>query len=218
MAAGVRGITKASSGRLSPKNEPGTDVFQDLGGLRAAVGGEVVQYHYAALVEGRGQLGFDIKVEEFSVHRPADHPRRVQPVMAQGRDEGLSVPVSERSVINQTCPALGPTGRLGHVDLQGPSAGVSIPRIDPFSRFDVNEYQSCQHVAHEGLAATDPYRAGRCDVGPLLPGGPQVFFVCQAEAAQMPPNRDAVGVDALDFPKFDHQLIEGQAALFPDRA
>jgi len=44
------------------------------------------------------------------------------------------------------------------------------------------------------------------------------FFVCQAEAAQMPPNRDAVGLDALDFPKFDHQLIEGQAALFPDRA
>ena len=97
MAAGVRGITKASSGRLSPKNEPGTDVFQDLGGLRAAVGGEVVQHHDVALVEGRGQLGFDMKVVEFSVHRPADHPRRVQPVMAQGGDEGLpSGPPSNR--------------------------------------------------------------------------------------------------------------------------
>ena len=127
-------------------------------------------------------------------------------------------PVSERSVIDQTCPTLGPTGRLGHVGLEGPSAGVSIPRIDPFSRFDVNECQSCQHVAHEGLAATDLYPAGQCHIRPLLPGGPQVFFVCQSEAAQMPPNRYAVGLDALDFPQLDHQLIEGQVALFPDRA
>jgi len=64
MAAGVRGIRKASSGRLSPKNEPGTDVFEDFGGLRAAVGGEVFQDHHVSLVQGRGQLGFDMKVEE----------------------------------------------------------------------------------------------------------------------------------------------------------
>jgi len=97
MAAGVHGITKASRGRLSRKNEPGTDVFQDLGGLRAAVRGEVVQDDNVALVQGRGQLRFNIKVEEFPIYRPADHPRRVQPVMAQGRDEGLpSGPPSNR--------------------------------------------------------------------------------------------------------------------------
>ena len=44
------------------------------------------------------------------------------------------------------------------------------------------------------------------------------FFVCQAEAAQMPPNRDAVGFHALDVTEFDHQLIEGQVALFLDPA
>jgi hypothetical protein len=117
MAAGVRGITKASSGRLSPKNEPGTDVFQDSGGLRAAVRGEVVQDDNVALVLGRGQLRFNIKVEEFPIYRPADHPRRVQPVMAQGGDEGLSVPVAEWGVIDQTRPALRPSGRLDHVGL-----------------------------------------------------------------------------------------------------
>ena len=43
-----------------------------------------------ALVQGRGQLGFDMKVEEFPVHRPIEHPRRIQPVMAQGGDEGTA--------------------------------------------------------------------------------------------------------------------------------
>ena len=42
------------------------------------------------------------------------------------------------------------------------------------------------------------------------------FFVRQAKAAQMPPNRDTVGFHALDFPQFDHQLIKGQITLFPD--
>jgi len=34
----------------------------------------------------------------------------------------------------------------------------------------------------------------------------------------MPPNRDTMGLDALDLPQFDHQFIEGQVALFPDPA
>ena len=72
-----------------------------------------------ALVQGRGQLGFDIKVEEFAVQRPTDHPRRVQSVMAQGSDEGLSVPVAEGGVIHQTRSVWCPPGRLGHVGLEG---------------------------------------------------------------------------------------------------
>lgn len=42
------------------------------------------------------------------------------------------------------------------------------------------------------------------------------FFVCQAKAAQTPPNRDTVGIDALDLTKFDNQFIKGQVALFLD--
>ena len=59
-----------------------------------------------ALVQGRGQLGFDIKVEEFAVHRPVDDPWRVKPVMAQRGDESLRVPVAEGGVIDQPPPAV----------------------------------------------------------------------------------------------------------------
>ena len=143
------------------EQEPGANVFQDRGGLRTSVGSKVVQYHDVALLQGRGQLGLDMEVEEFAVQRSADHPRRIQPVMAQGGDEGLSVPVAEGGVIHQTRSAWCPPGRLGHVGLEG-----SL----------VDECQPCQHVAHEGLAATDPYPAGQCDVRPLLLDRPQVFF------------------------------------------
>ena len=40
-----------------------------------------------ALVQGRGELGFDIKVKEFPVYRPVDDPGCIQPVMAQRGDE-----------------------------------------------------------------------------------------------------------------------------------
>ena len=43
-----------------------------------------------ALVQGRGQLGFDVAVEDFAIDRPADDPGRVQPVVAQRGDEGLA--------------------------------------------------------------------------------------------------------------------------------
>ena len=38
-------------------------------------------------MQGRGQLGLDIAVKDFAVYRPVDDPWRVQPVMAQRRDE-----------------------------------------------------------------------------------------------------------------------------------
>ena len=114
-----------------------------------------------ALVQGRGQLGFDIKVEEFAVHRPAYDPGRVQPVVAQGGDEGLGLPVAKASVIDQTRPAGRPSGRLGHVRLE---------------RCFVDKCQPCQHVTHEGLAVRDPDAPGQCDIRPLLLDRPQVFF------------------------------------------
>lgn len=42
------------------------------------------------------------------------------------------------------------------------------------------------------------------------------FFVCQAEAAQVPPDRDAVGRNAMPVTLLDHQFIKCQTALFPD--
>ena len=131
-----------------------------------------------ALVQGRGQLGFDIKVEEFAVHRPAYDPGRVQPVMAQGGDEGLGLPVAKASVIDQTRPAGRPSGRLGHVGLE---------------RRLINKPYACQHVAHEGLAARDPDIARQGDIRPLLLDGAQVFFYAsgRGRAAAARPRRGA---------------------------
>jgi len=143
------------------EQEPRADVLQDGGGLWAPVGGEVVQDHDIALVQGRGQLGFDIKVEEFAVYWPTNDPRRVQPVMAQRRDESLSLPVAEGGMIHQTRPAWRPSGRLGHVGLE---------------RGFVDKPYPCQHVTHEGLAVVDPDIARQCDIRPLLLDRPQVFF------------------------------------------
>ena len=114
-----------------------------------------------AAVQGRGQLGFDIEVEELAVDWPADDPGRVQPVMAQGSDEGLGVPVTEGGVIHEPRPAWRPSGGLGHVRLE---------------RGFVDECQPCQHVTHEWLAAVDPDIARQCHIRPLLLDRPQVFF------------------------------------------
>ena len=51
------------------EREPCADVFQDRGGLRAAVGGKVIQDHHVALVPGRGRSGLDAKVEEWAMTR-----------------------------------------------------------------------------------------------------------------------------------------------------
>lgn len=67
------GIEVWTAGRQ--EQEPCADVFQDRGGLRAAVGGKGIQNHHVALVQGRGQLGFDMKVKKFPVDRPVNDPR-----------------------------------------------------------------------------------------------------------------------------------------------
>ena len=156
--------------RARQEQDPRADVFQDSGGPGAAMGSEIVQDHHVAFVQGRGQLGFDVEIEEFPVDRPADNPGRVEPVMAQGSDESLGVPVSERDMIDQTCPAWRPSGGLGQVGFQG--GFVDKPYV-------------CQHVTHEGLAATDPDLAGQSVIRPLLLDGAQVFFCvsCRGRAA-----------------------------------
>jgi hypothetical protein len=157
----LEGSEKAPVGRFPRTTEPRPDVLQDRGGLWAAVGGEVVQDHDIALEQGRGQLSFDVEVEEFAVYRPTDDPGRVQPVMAQRGDEGLGLPMPERGVLDQTRPAGGPSGGFGHVGLE---------------RGFIDEHQSCQHVTHEGLAAVDPDIAGQRDIRPLLLDRAEVFF------------------------------------------
>ena len=119
---------------------------------------------------------------------PADHAvpgSRYEVSMrgAQGGNEGLGAPplrvchanrereqrVAEARVADQARAFRGPSGGLDPGRLQRPSAGVSIPRIDPSSRFDITEAYACQQVAHEGLTPGDPDMTRLADIGPLLP-------------------------------------------------
>ena len=52
------------------------------------------------LKRGR-ELGLDIFVKHLTIHCALDHPGRIQPVVTQGSDEGLGVPMAKRHVINQ---------------------------------------------------------------------------------------------------------------------
>ena len=137
-----------------------------------------------SLVQGRDKLGLDVEVEEFVVHRAVDHPGRVQPVMAQGGDEGLRLPVAEGGVVHQARATGCPSGRLGHVRLE--------------RRF-VDKSQSWQNVTHERLAATGPDLTGQCNFRPLLLDGAQIFFCVsdRARAGSAGPRRGGPRPQAL---------------------
>jgi hypothetical protein len=101
------------------EQEPCADIVQGCRCGRALVAGEIVQDDHIAGPECRDQLGFGVEIEHLGVHRPVDHPGRVQPVMAQGGDKGLGAPMPERCMIDEALPARRPSCGLGHVCLEG---------------------------------------------------------------------------------------------------
>jgi len=77
-------------------------------------------------------------------------------------------PMAEGRMTDQARPFRGRAGGLDHVRLQRPSPGVSIPRINSFSRLDVDETDAWHQVAHERLTPRDPDVARLADIRPLL--------------------------------------------------
>jgi hypothetical protein len=57
------------------------------------VAAEIVQDDDIAGREGRVENLLDVEEEGLAVDRPVDHPRRIDPVMAQGGDEGQGFPM-----------------------------------------------------------------------------------------------------------------------------
>ena len=153
-----------------------------------------------ALVQGRGQLGFDIKVEEFAVHRPVDDPGRVKLVMAQRGDggpapdliRGLPVPVAEAGVIHQPHPAWRPSGRLGHVGLERGFAARTFGSSMKPIRVSMLRMKGWRRLIQTSRASATSGRF--CSFAIVLePMAHQwrtapVFFRRQAEAAQVPPD------------------------------
>lgn len=149
------------------EQEPRADIAHGFGGAGALVARQVVEDDHVTGAQGRHQLGFDIEVEHFPIHRAVDHPRSIEAVMAQGTDEGLGAPMPERRVIDQALPAWGPAGGFGHVGLE--------------RRF-VDEGQSFQMPGHEGLAFADPDAAQVGHALALLLKRLQVFFCVTTRA------------------------------------
>ena len=158
-----------------------------------------------ALVQGRGRLGFDMAVKEFAVYRTVDDPRRVQPVMAQRGDEGpapdvirgLPVPVAEAGVIHQPHPAWRPSGRLGHVGLERGFAARTFGSSMKPIRVSMLRMKGWRRLIQTSRASATSGRFGSFAIV-LEPMAHQwrtapVFFRRQAEAAQVPPDRDAAG-------------------------
>ena len=175
-------------------------------------------------MQGRGQLGFDIKVEEFAVHRPVDDLWRVKPVMAQRGDggpapdliRGLSLPLAEAGVIHAPRPAWRPSGGLGHVRLERSPLCSNQWRIN--GSLSSMKPMRVSMLRMKGWRCVIQTRRASATSGRFCSTARRVFFVCQAKAAQPPPDRDAVGLDPMPLAQFGHQFIQRQVALLLDPA
>jgi len=101
-------------------HEPAALRLEDLGGLRAAVDGKVVQDNRCSRRKDRSELGFDPGVEGGTVHCPGDDPRSDEAIAGQPGDEGLCVPAAERGLTGQ---ALVPRGATAEPGQPGPDRG-----------------------------------------------------------------------------------------------
>src|SRR5690606_1071902 len=129
--------------------------------LRTVVAGKIVQNDDVTPVQRGGELGLYVGLEAHAVHRSTEDPRRIQTVVAQGGDEGLGAPVAEGRMVDEPFPPRRPSAGLAHVGLQG--------RL-------VDEAETGQETAHEGLAPEDPALSGLAHIRPLLLNRAKIFF------------------------------------------
>jgi len=120
---------------------------------------QVVEDDDVPAPQRRCQYPLDVEIERPHVHRSVGDAGRMAPVVAQGHDERLRVPVSGRGVVDQAPADRGPARGLDHVGL-----------VDEDRAFDV--------VAHEGSAECRPEAALLRHIGTLPLTGPEVFFLC----------------------------------------
>ena len=143
------------------KEEPRPALFEDGFGLLAFVARQVVEDDHVTALERRGQLGFHIGFKDFSVHGTVNDPRSGEAVMAQGRDEGLRSPVTERGLHLQPLPPAGPPPQPCHLG-RGPGF---VDKDQPF-----------RAPLHPGLAVCLPYAPGTNNVSAIGFARQQSFF------------------------------------------
>ena len=83
----------------------------------ALVAAEIVDDDDVARFEDWNENLLDIGQEAFAVNRPVDDTRGIDPVMAQGRQEGQRSPVALRNLGQELASTRRPTAQARHVGL-----------------------------------------------------------------------------------------------------
>ena len=117
-------------------------VSDELAGGLAFVAAEIVGDHDVAGGEGRHKALADPGGEAVTVDRSVEDERGYDTVVAEASEKGQSLPAPVRNMCDQSTAPRGPAAGPGHVGLHPPSAGQLIPRINRFSRLDIQKYQS----------------------------------------------------------------------------
>ena len=129
-----------------------------IAGWLALVTAKVVEDDDLALCQGGRQHLLDVEGEEFAVDGTVDDPRGADPVVAQRRDEGHGLPMTEGHRRFETLPTRPPATQRRHV-------GFDLGLIDEDEARRVNP-------ALMGLPAC----AFTGDIGAILLGWPDRFF------------------------------------------
>jgi len=117
-------------------------------------------WHIARL-EGWGELGFDVSLEDAPIYRRVDDERRGERAAAQAGDEGLRLPVSERGLREKPLAFQATAAQARHL---GGGSGL------------VQEDEPVRLKPHPRLADFCPFLARVLDVGAILFARPQSFF------------------------------------------
>ena len=110
---------------------------------------QVVENDDVACLQGGSELRLDVDVEGVPIHCAFDEPWGRQPMTTQSGNEGLAVPVAERSRTGQSLALRGPAPQPGEL-----GAGRRL----------VDEDEAVRHGAHDRLALMDPHVAELGDV------------------------------------------------------
>jgi len=143
------------------EQEPSAPLFEDCCGLFAFVAAQIIQDDDVTWLKRRGELGFDIGLEDLPVHRSVDNPRRRQTVAAQGGDEGLGPPMTEWSARPEALTSTSPAVQPRHLRRR--------------SRL-VDEDKPMRFLAHPGLPMPSPDLTVACDLSAIGFAGQQCFF------------------------------------------
>jgi hypothetical protein len=124
----------------------------------ASVTAEIVHDHDIAGTQRRKQDLLDIEAETLAIDRALEKPWRLDPVMAQGGQEGHGLPAAVWNFDGKPLSTWGPTPQCRHV---GSGPGL------------VNENQA---LRLDAILIFDPLGSPSCDVGTIAFASRHAFF------------------------------------------